>query len=282
MTVDYRSATETSSRLAASISETSGLDNEETFFPDSSRPPLLAIVTERSACDSPQRVQETLGTLSKAISTELVDLIYVRVSVQEDQRLAQKDRLVKLIQQLVSWSSNGGCSKEQFRVVINSDWIDASVESGAHGVHFKETHRHLIPEFLTFYCNGLKYTRPLIGTSAHSVESALDAWEKYRPDYYFVGTCYWTESHPEKSIEDLEGPELPGKVKSAVLQQISHESNKKGLRIPFVFAIGGIDTSNCRLPLYGFKTGADGVAVIRAVLTADPAKSVVHLKRSMR
>jgi thiamine monophosphate synthase len=90
-----------------------------------------------------------------------------------------------------------------FQVVVSSDWVSAAVEAKAHGVHVKEMHRHLMQD-IRRKLGG----EPLIGTSAHSVESAVSAFEIHRPDYIFVGTCYATQSHPGKIV--LEGPELPG------------------------------------------------------------------------
>jgi thiamine-phosphate pyrophosphorylase len=106
-----------------------------------------------------------------------------------------------------------------------------------------------------------------IGISAHSLESAIEAVTEYAPDYLFVGTCYKTTSHPEKSKADLEGPALPGQVQRAVTS------------IP-VFAIGGIDETNCHEPVLRY--GAHGVAVIRAVLrSSDPAQAVIQIHNNM-
>jgi thiamine-phosphate pyrophosphorylase len=151
---------------------------------------------------------------------------------------------------------------------VSSDWIGTLDEQSSVGVHFKGMHRHLIPA-----------TRErlgpdaLVGTSAHSVDSALEAISEYgAPDYFFVGTCYMTASHPEKDETDLEGPTLPGRVSRAIQAQY-------GISLP-VLAIGGIDETNCEEPVCAF--GADGVAVIRAVLRAsDPADAVLQIQASM-
>jgi len=113
----------------------------------------------------------------------------------------------------------------------------------------------------------------LIGTSAHSVQSAVEAWCLYHPDYLNVGTCYLTESHPEKGVEDLEGPLLPGQVTWA-LDQLAGQNRPK------VLAVGGIDESNCHEPVLSY--GADGIATIRAVLHASEPKDVVgQIKKNM-
>ena len=122
--------------------------------------------------------------------------------------------------------------------------------------------------------------KALIGTSSHSIESALKSFQKYQPDYYFVGTCYLTQSHPEKSDEaDLEGPQLPGKVKQALLDNINSDIHSPK-NIPKMLAIGGISIENCDEPI---SFGADGAATIRTVLQAnDPAKVVSLLKTTMK
>jgi thiamine monophosphate synthase len=114
----------------------------------------------------------------------------------------------------------------------------------------------------------------LVGTSAHSIESALDAALKYDPDYMLVGTCYETASHPEKEAAELEGPSLPGEVARAI------RAVEIGA-LPIVFAIGGIDETNCDEPVLKF--GADGVAVIRSVLQApNPADAVLRIRTSLQ
>jgi thiamine monophosphate synthase len=53
-----------------------------------------------------------------------------------------------------------------------------------------------------------------------------------------------------------------------------------GRKRPKVFAIGGIDASNCHIPVG--KYGADGIATIRAVLEAeDPGESVRLIRENM-
>lgn len=104
------------------------------------------------------------------------------------------------------------------------------------------------------------------------MESATSAFEVHRPDYISVGTCYSTMSHPEKTTGMLEGPELPGQVCRA-LQKLA------GRKRPKLLAIGGLDASNCHIPV---EYGADGIATIRAVLGAeDPADSVHAIRANM-
>ena len=223
-------------------------------------PPYLAVITELDGCDSDERLKETLDALFKATSSQHVDLVSVRITRTTDKAVRQ--RVLHLTQQLVMKSSKG----KNFKVVVSSDWLETALDGGAHGIHFKETHRELILETKKLR------TDLLIGTSAHSVGSALDACRLYQPDYFFVGTCYLTASHPEKtSTKDLEGPSLPGQVVSAT---------EKMENRPVVFAIGGIDAKNCHEPVV--KYGAHGVAVIRAVLAADdPSLAAKEINQNM-
>lgn len=140
-----------------------------------------------------------------------------------------------------------------------------AAEAKVHGVHVKESHRQCIPEIR-------KQLGPsvIIGTSAHSIESACAAYRDYQVDYLLVGTCFVTESHPEKDSTQLEGPELPGNVVQALkelslvlLVSKNHSKTHSKTHPPPVLAIGGIDASNCHIPI---QFGADGVATIRAVL----------------
>jgi thiamine monophosphate synthase len=255
-------------------------NSKKAVFPRSS-PPYLAIITELDSCDDETNMKAALTNLHAAVSTGMVDLVSVRVNVLSSNRDLHRN-VVSFTRQLMEWSDE--CS---FRVVLSSDWVDAAVEANAHGVHVKESHRHRIPEIRSQFSRGVggvgsvepqeqprqPATHCLIGTSAHSVESATSAFEVHRPDYMFVGTCYTTQSHPEKSALELEGPELPGKICRA-LEQLA------GRNRPKVLAIGGIDASNCHVPVVKF--GADGVATIRAVLAAeDPADSVRSIRANM-
>jgi len=203
-----------------------------------------------------------------------------------------------------------------FAVVCSSDLVSVAVLARADGIHVKEHHLDLLPKIVR------QFDYPIvIGTSTHSVDSALRSYfgnhdsddiahkcDKddgsandhvigLKPHYYFVGTCYLTASHPEKTLESqLEGPSLPGRVKQALLEtfksrqqlristkEISRDnlSSKAALqpRLPRIMAIGGIDETNCHEPV---ALGADGVAVIRAVLQADqPTERVEEMQSIM-
>lgn len=275
------------------------------FFPRTD-PPYLALITERCSCDSDERVAAALEALRAAVSTGLVDLVSVHVNIIPDQKDFNKAmplneaRLVKMVKQLVEWShginsSSSSCSNatttaiHPFRVVVSSDWMEVGIRAGAHGVHFKETHRELIPEARKLY-QELHHisdsdSELLVGTSTHTVDSAVAAWKLYQPDYFFAGTCFETESHPEKSGDDLEGPAFPAQVCQALDDMELLPSSL--LRRPAVLAIGGLDASNCREQVirgsFVPDSNADGIATIRAVLQAgDPAEAVRSIKRNMK
>jgi thiamine-phosphate diphosphorylase len=248
---------------AGSVSDANLQDksNNVAFPLSRAPPPYLAIITELDSCDNETNMNAALKNLYAAVSTGQVDLVSVRVNVMSSSNKKYAQNVVSLTRQLVEWSDD-----YSFQVVVSSDWVDAAVEAGAHGIHVKEIHRHRIPDIRSqFHKDAV-----LIGTSAHSLESATSAFEVHRPDYIFVGTCYSTMSHPDKVV--LEGPELPGQVCRA-LQKLA------GKKRPKVLAIGGLDASNCHIPV---EFGADGIATIRAVLEAeDPADSVRSIRANM-
>lgn len=223
--------------------------------------PLLAVITEPCACDSEERAKATLTAITRAVTTRQVHLVSIRLSMPpENSRDAVYRRALKMTTSLLDLAS-----EHPFQVVCSSDWIDLAKEAQAHGIHVKESHLSQIPSI-----RSLLGDTTLIGTSTHSIESATGSYQTFEPDYYFCGTCFMTASHPEKNATDLEGPSLPGQVQRA-LSQASREAGSEYR--PAVFAIGGIDENNCQIPV---QEGADGVAVIRAVLRADDPADATH------
>ena len=233
--------------------------------------PFLAVITELDACDTDKRLQETLDVLFQAVQRKQVDLISVRAhgpdKHNETVNNARQERVLKLTQQLVQWADD-----YQFRVVLSSDWRHVVAQAKVHGVHVKESHRQFILDIRQDIGPSL-----LIGTSAHSIESACAAYHDYKVDYLLIGTCFVTESHPKKDPTQLEGPKLPGQVCRALKALSSLSDNKN--HPPPVLAIGGIDASKCHIPI---QFGADGVATIRAVLQSQsPLEVVQEIKRTM-
>ena len=226
--------------------------------------PWIAVLTEPDACNSEERMEETLSALKGAISSRCVDLVSIRVSFSSSEdfptQQQQQARLISLIQRVKRLK---GQDDLDFILVVN-DNIDAAIDGGADGVHVKEKFAPSIPSVRQNFIERSGRSSCIIGTSCHSIESALLS-NSYRPDYLFVGTCYLTKSHPEKTtIDMLEGPELPGKVKRAL-----SSNEQTALVPPIIFAIGGIDERNAKEPI---ALGADGVAAIRSILCAsEPA-----------
>jgi thiamine-phosphate pyrophosphorylase len=223
--------------------------------------PFIAVITEADACHSRERMDETLKAIQSAVSSRNVALVSIRTSPPSEIAMQHfEEQVMELTRRVVLLSQSF-----PFLVVVSSDWVHAGIQAGAHGIHVKESHRDQIPEIRRIF----PYP-PIIGTSSHGVDSALDAWALFQPDYFFAGTCYATESHPEKRVEDLEGPGLPGTMKRALLE--------KGCTSP-VLAIGGVDERNCDEPM---RLGADGVATIRAVLQSkDPKQAVQSIHKRL-
>ena len=211
--------------------------------------PFIAVITEPDACHSQERMNETIQAIQSAVSSRKVALVSIRTSKIDEMFPLEdfEERVVELTRQIVSLSQT-----YPFLVVVSSDWVLSAVKAGAHGIHVKESHQARIPDIRRLFSY-----RPIIGTSSHAIDSALDAWSLFQPDYFFAGTCYSTASHPEKSLDDLEGPGFPGRIKIALLE--------KGCTSP-VLAIGGIDEHCCGEPV---RLGADGIATIRAVLQSQ-------------
>jgi thiamine monophosphate synthase len=257
----------------------------------SSPPPYIAIVTEPDACDSEERWNATMEALEGALSTRLVQLVSVRLSRNslnegnEEEEQFQL-RYTRMLQQLRAWSSDSSTSKRPlFHIVISSGpymELGLRVSGGAHGVHFKEAHRSQIPAVREWHHHQYPDDAPLVvGTSVHSISSAIEAYQLYQPDYLFVGTCFATASHPDKIV--LEGPALPGQVYDALNQIVTASDENTVLTPrPLTLAIGGVDAANCGA-IVTRRVGPDGVAVIRSVLQApDPAHAVQRIYQEMK
>jgi len=178
--------------------------------PSSSSTTCLDVITEPDACASDQRVEETLAAFQQILWTAPPDLISVRVNAD-----SQQNRVIRLIESLVQMTQQQqqDAASPSTRLVVTSDWVDAAIQAKAHGIHVKESHRTKIPAIRQAFQQAgstSALSSALIGTSAHSVESALDALVQCHPDYFFAGTCHAAQTHPEKGSDDLEGPRLPG------------------------------------------------------------------------
>ncbi|GFH44154.1 hypothetical protein CTEN210_00628 [Chaetoceros tenuissimus] len=250
----------------------------------------LCIITETNACDSDETVQQTIDTLKAALGThneQGIDLISIRVSIPYAST-DSKERLIKLATSLMNMKKELQSHPQynDYKIVMNDiQYLDCAMKANVDGIHVKEKDVGEIPKVrftLQNYRKNISPQEPIVvGTSAHSVSSAISTCEKYSLDYMFVGTCYMTQSHPEKSQDDLEGPSLPGLVKKEVACMVKskEEEYSSSVSVPIIFAIGGIEKDNCQEPVL---FGADGVAAIRSVMqSSDPNQSVQDLKSAM-
>jgi len=271
--------------------------------------PFLAIITETDAVSSSIRMEQTFDALSKAMSSGYVDLISIRCLKESDddtddvEGLSFQGRVVALTKRIISHRNELRMQSLQFyndsldtskqvekrlpQIVIN-DNIEAVLASGADGIHVKERNKKDIPKIRElFERQGSSEAFNIIGTSCHSIQSAKEILDlkvsndkvtkaSSIVDYLFVGTCYMTKSHPEKTKEDdLEGPTLPGLVRETLYR----DGNDK-IIIPKIFAIGGISEGNCWEPVH---LGADGVAMIRSVMQADdPEYATRNMHKAMK
>ncbi|MCJ7610756.1 MAG: thiamine phosphate synthase [Candidatus Aminicenantes bacterium] len=137
-------------------------------------------------------------------------------------------------------------SKRGIPLIIN-DRLDIALAGGASGVHLGQEDMPLHSARTI-----LGHDR-IIGISVSSVEEALRAWHG-AADYVGAGPVFAT-STKECGMPPL-GPEGLKKIREAI-------------RIP-ILAIGGITPDNARQAL---ESGADGLAVISAILGAEDAAS---------
>ena len=229
--------------------------------------PYLALVTEPDAASSVGRRLETVQVVKSAllVGKDVVNLISVRVDDDLD------DRMLLLKDVVDVRNSVGG--NEGVKIVLNvsgeDDWkaIKLALHYGADGIHVKERNWQSIPNIRSELEGNF-----IIGTSCHSVESAIRA-AKVGCNYMFVGTCFPTLTHPEKGADDLEGPQL--------VQDIRLALNREGYDHILCFAIGGINVDNCNIPVSEYK--ADGVAAIRSItVSTDPGQSAKSMKVRMQ
>lgn len=140
------------------------------------------------------------------------------------------------------------CQRYQATFIVN-DRIDIGLVTDADG--FQLGARSL-PLAAARKLTGEDY---LLGASVHSCEEALVA-EASGADFLLAGTIFASHTHPG---EPPCGTDLPHAIKQA-------------LPTCPVLAVGGITQANARQVM---KAGADGIAVISAILGADNVKHAV-------
>jgi thiamine-phosphate pyrophosphorylase len=139
--------------------------------------------------------------------------------------------------------------------IIVNDRVDVALAAGAQGVQ-------LGADSLPVSVARAIAPNLLIGASVHGVAEAVRA-ETQGASFLIVGTMFETQSHPGKLPEGL-----------TLLREIRSQ-----VRIPLL-GIGGITSANASSVM---EAGADGVAVISEILTAeDPEAAARHLWRAVQ
>lgn len=134
-------------------------------------------------------------------------------------------------------------------LLVVNDRIDVALAVGADGVHLPE---RSLPGKLA---RDVASAACIIGRSVHSVEAAVTA-EEEGADYVQVGTIFETASKPGRPAAGLT---LMREIRDAV-------------SIPII-AVGGIDAGNAAAVI---AAGADGIAVIGAIMDADDPRQAAR------
>ena len=140
-------------------------------------------------------------------------------------------------------------------LLLVNDRVDVALAAGADGVHLPERSLpgRAVREIAGDAC--------VVGRSVHSVEAAVQA-ERDGADFVEVGAVYETASKPDMAPA---GVELVRAVAEAV-------------RLPII-AVGGVSAGNVGDVV---RAGADGVAVIGAIMDADdPKPAAERLRRAL-
>jgi thiamine-phosphate pyrophosphorylase len=138
--------------------------------------------------------------------------------------------------------------------LIINDRVDVAMAVHANGVHLGQNDMPLK------MARDILKNSMIIGASAHSVREAIEA-EASGADYLGVGPVFPTTT--KKDTNPVCGPEEVCLI-------------KKSVKIPVV-GIGGISKKNAHTVI---KHGADGIAVVSAIVTAnDPEKEADMLRK---
>jgi len=155
-------------------------------------------------------------------------------------QLRERDLSTKELFDMAVWLRE--LTREYGALLFINDRVDVALSVSADGVHLGNS------------CLPVKAVREIagdkliIGVSAHSVDEALEA-EKAGADFLTFGPLY----------------ETPSKIKYGIPVGIDSLNNVKSrVKIP-VFAVGGIKPDKVKELR---AAGADGIAVISAILTA--------------
>ncbi|MDD5772424.1 MAG: thiamine phosphate synthase [bacterium] len=177
-----------------------------------------------------------INAIEEAVSSG-IDMVQLREKDMQTKEYFELARQIKII-----------CKKYSALFIIN-DRIDIALAVEADGVHlgWKSLPFHIARHLLG--------KEKIIGLSAHSKDEAVAAQEK--------GADYITL-----------GPVFPTASKNGLIEPLGcniFSDIRKSVRLP-VFAIGGIKENNIGEII---KAGANGIAVISAILQADNIKETV-------
>lgn len=135
-------------------------------------------------------------------------------------------------------------------IFIVNDRVDVALACGAHGVHLGQD------DMPAAAARGLLGPEAVLGISVRSVDEAVAAWEN-GADYIAANMVFATDTKTD--IEKPLGPEAIGCL-------------KKATPLPLI-AIGGINKTNADIVR---KAGADGIAVVSAIMAAPQVDSAVR------
>ena len=166
-----------------------------------------------------------------------VTLVQYRDKTQESRILYERALKMKAL-----------CDKYNVPMLVD-DRADIAFAIGAAGVHVGQSD---LPAEIARRMLGAD---AIIGVSAHNAEEALEA-EAAGADYLGCGAVYPTGTKKDTSVIGVEGLKAIRAV----------------TKLPFV-GIGGVTLANYRDVL---NAGADGAAIVSAILSADDIESTVQ------
>lgn len=253
-------------------------------------------------------VERSRGAVARAIASSALDIVQLRTAAaadeQEEEETEQDAVAAGRVLRLLLDRHLGPRARPA--LVVNAPLARArtllATSVRIDGWHLKERelvsltqarpHRHLsgresrassAVHGQLAWLRQLQHTRPpfWVGCSVHSVDAAVAAARLGVMDYLQVGTMFPTASHPEK--REVEGPQLLPQIRAALSAAAAAEDGHKGLRTgrgPALVAVGGIATEDQVREVMA--AGADGIAVIRAVLRADdPRDAATRMRTEM-
>lgn len=195
------------------------------------RPSLLFVTPDNSSLQVDKSVALVTSVLEGGAS-----MIQVR------DRNGSPENIHALIQALMA---NGVAAE---KLIVNGiPPADVLTIDSSLGIHIKEQD---IEDFLP-EAELIMSPHNIIGCAVHSPARAREVMNITEPSYLHVGTMFETPSHPGKKPE---GPRLMKDIRDVVGKSV------------MLIGIGGIDETNLHTV---FEHGADGIAIVSLLATAD-------------